>query len=126
MTTDMFGNVHLGYVVIETEKFDDWKRFGREAIGMQLDEMLPDILRFRLDANECRFLLRRGPAEDVVALGWHLDDHAAFDEICRRVVNHGVPAAEKGRNLVVKPPQELLPYGRHRPVQLTAGPDEHD
>ena len=94
MTTDMFGNVHLGYVVIETEKFDDWKRFGREAIGMQLDEMLPDILRFRLDANECRFLLRRGPAEDVVALGWHLDDHATFDEISRRVVNHGVPAAE--------------------------------
>ncbi|HWS92823.1 MAG TPA: VOC family protein [Mycobacterium sp.] len=94
MTTDMFGNVHLGYVVIETEKFDDWKRFGREAIGMQLDEMLPDTLRFRLDANECRFLLRRGPAEDVVALGWHLDDHATFDEISRRIVDHGVPAVE--------------------------------
>ncbi|HWT49301.1 MAG TPA: VOC family protein [Mycobacterium sp.] len=94
MTTDLFGNVHLGYVVIETNKFDDWKRFGREAIGMQLDEMLPDTLRFRLDANECRFLLRRGPAEDVVALGWHLDDHATFDEISRRIVDHGVPAVE--------------------------------
>lgn len=94
MTTDLFGNVHLGYVVIETNKFDDWRRFGREAIGMQLDEMLPDTLRFRLDANECRFLLRRGPAEDVVALGWHLDDHATFDEISRRVIDHGVPAVE--------------------------------
>lgn len=94
MTTDVFGNVHLGYAVIETNKFDDWKRFGRDAIGMHLDEMLPDTIRFRLDANECRFLLRRGPAEDVVALGWHLDDHATFDEICRRVTDHGVPAAE--------------------------------
>jgi len=94
MTTDVFGNVHLGYAVIETSKFDDWKRFGRDAIGMHLDEMLPDTIRFRLDANECRFLLRRGPAEDVVALGWHLDDHATFDEICRRVSDHGVPAVE--------------------------------
>src|SRR5512142_559074 len=94
MTTDVFGNVHLGYAVIETNKFDDWKRFGRDAIGMHLDEMLPDAIRFRLDTNECRFLLRRGQAEDVVALGWHLDDHATFDEICRRVTDHGVPAVE--------------------------------
>jgi len=36
--------------------------------------MAPDTIRFRLDANECRILLQRGPAEDVVALGWHLDD----------------------------------------------------
>jgi 2,3-dihydroxybiphenyl 1,2-dioxygenase len=94
MTTDVFGNVHLGYAVIETNKFDEWKRFGRDAIGMHLDEMPPDTIRFRLDANECRFLLRRGPAEDVVALGWHLDDHATFDEVCRRVADHGVPAVE--------------------------------
>src|SRR5262245_10817412 len=90
----VFGNVHLGYVVIETNKFTDWRRFGRDAIGMHIDEMAPDTMRFRLDANECRFLLRRGPAEDVAALGWHLDDHATFDQICGRVANHGVPLAE--------------------------------
>jgi 2,3-dihydroxybiphenyl 1,2-dioxygenase len=98
MTTQpsVFGNVHLGYVVIETDKFDDWKRFGQDAVGMHLEDILPDTMRFRLDANECRFLLQRGPAEDVVALGWHLDDHVTFDEIHRRVVNHGVPAVEGG------------------------------
>ncbi|MEB3983299.1 VOC family protein [Mycobacterium sp. 663a-19] len=94
MTADLFGNVHLGYAVIETNKFDDWKRFGRDAIGMHLDDLMPDTIRFRLDANECRFLLRRGPAEDVVTLGWHLDGHDTFDEICRRVADHGVPAVE--------------------------------
>ena len=26
--------------------------------------------------------------------GWHLDDHATFDEVSRRVADHGVPAAE--------------------------------
>ncbi|BBY25363.1 VOC family protein [Mycobacterium stomatepiae] len=90
----VFGSVHLGYVVIETNKISDWKRFGRDAIGMHLDDMAPDTVRFRLDDNECRVLLRRGPAEDVVALGWQLDGHATFDEISRRVADHGVPALE--------------------------------
>ncbi|MGD1238511.1 VOC family protein [Mycobacterium seoulense] len=90
----LFGSVHLGYVVIETNKISDWKRFGRDALGMHLDEMAPDTVRFRLDANECRVLLRRGPAEDVVALGWQLDGHATFDEISRRVADHGVPSVE--------------------------------
>lgn len=92
--SSVFGNVHLGYVVVETEKFDDWRRFGRDAIGMHVDDLAPDAMRFRLDANECRVLLRRGPAEDVVALGWQLDDHTTFDEISRRVAEHGVPTAE--------------------------------
>jgi len=29
--TDVFGKVHLGYLVIETEKFDDWRRSWRAA-----------------------------------------------------------------------------------------------
>ena len=92
--TDLFGNIHLGYVVIETDKFGDWRRFGRDAIGMHLDEALSDVMRFRLDDNECRFLLQRGPAEDVTALGWQLDDHNTFDEVVSRVSGHGVPVTE--------------------------------
>ena len=71
---NIFGSVHLGYVVIDTEKFAEWRRFGRDAIGMHLDEPLPDVMRFRLDSHECRFLVRRGSAEDVSALGWQVDD----------------------------------------------------
>src|SRR5690242_10155894 len=91
---DVFGNVHLGYVVIETEKFADWRRFGRDAIGMHLDDSLADTVRFRVDDNECRFLLRRGAAEDVTALGWQLDDHDTFDEVVSRVTGHGVPVTD--------------------------------
>ena len=78
MTPSVFGNVHLGYTVIETEKFSDWRRFGRDAIGMHLDDVSADAMRFRLDTHECRFLLQRGDAEDITALGWQLDDHAVF------------------------------------------------
>jgi 2,3-dihydroxybiphenyl 1,2-dioxygenase len=94
MSPSVFGKVQLGYVVIETEKFSDWRRFGRDAIGMHLDDGPTDAMRFRLDDNECRFLLQRGPAEDVTTLGWHLDDHEAFDTVLARVRSHGVPVTE--------------------------------
>lgn len=91
---NVFGSVHLGHIVIETEKFGEWRRFGRDAIGMHLDETLPDVMRFRLDDHQCRFLVRRGPAEDVSALGWEVDDHRTFDEILNRVTGRGVPVAD--------------------------------
>jgi 2,3-dihydroxybiphenyl 1,2-dioxygenase len=91
---NIFGNVHLGYIVIETDKFADWRRFGRDAIGMHYDDTLPDVMRFRLDDNESRFLLQRGPAEDATALGWKVDDHTTFDTILARVTGHGVPVTE--------------------------------
>lgn len=93
-STDVFGRVHLGYLVVETERFADWTRFGREAIGMHVDETLTDVVRFRLDDNECRFLLQRGPAEDTTALGWEIDDHETLDEIAARITVHGVPLKE--------------------------------
>jgi 2,3-dihydroxybiphenyl 1,2-dioxygenase len=91
---DIFGNVHLGYIVIETERFGDWRRFGRDAIGMHLDETMRDVMRFRVDNNECRFLLQRGPGEDVTTLGWQLDDHATFDEVVSRVTRTRVPVTQ--------------------------------
>jgi 2,3-dihydroxybiphenyl 1,2-dioxygenase len=91
---NIFGSVHLGYIIVETERFADWRRFGHDAIGMHVDDTGPDALRFRLDDSECRFLLRRGSAEDVTALGWLVDDHRTFDEILARVTRHGVPVVE--------------------------------
>ncbi|MEW1827969.1 extradiol ring-cleavage dioxygenase [Streptomyces sp. NPDC088196] len=89
-TASVFGSVHLGYIVIETQRLADWRRFGTDAIGMHRDDLDTGLMRFRLDEQECRFLVRRGPAEDVVATGWHVDDHGAFERIEARVRAHGV------------------------------------
>jgi 2,3-dihydroxybiphenyl 1,2-dioxygenase len=91
---NIFGRVQLGYLVVETERFADWRRFGRDAIGMHVEDTGRDALRFRLDDHQCRFLLQRGPAEDVTTLGWQVDDHRTFDEILTRVTRHGVPVIE--------------------------------
>lgn len=90
----VFGDVHLGYVVIETQRFADWRRFGADAIGLHVDDVDAGTMRFRLDDRETRFLLTHGPAEDVVATGWEISDHASFDEILRRAAERGVPMVE--------------------------------
>jgi 2,3-dihydroxybiphenyl 1,2-dioxygenase len=90
----VFGAVHLGHIVIETRRFADWRRFGVDAIGMHLDDVDPRTMRFRLDDHQCRFLLQHGPAEDVTAVGWHIDDHETFDRVLARVTDRGVPVRE--------------------------------
>ncbi|GAA3516819.1 VOC family protein [Nocardioides daeguensis] len=90
----VFGAVHLGYLVVESQRLTSWHRFAADAIGLHVDELSADALRFRLDDHACRFLVRRGPAEDLMAIGWQVDDHETFDRIVRRVVDRGVPVAE--------------------------------
>lgn len=92
--TSVFGAVHLGYLVVESRRMQQWHRFGADAIGLHVDELDSDTLRFRLDSHECRFLIQRGPAEDLTTIGWHVDDHDSLDEILRRVTDRGVPVVE--------------------------------
>ncbi|MFD0360287.1 VOC family protein [Nocardia sp. GCM10030253] len=90
----VFGAVHLGYVVVQSNRLTDWRRFGVDAIGLHVDELDSNTVRFRLDDRACRFLIRRGSAEDVIALGWQVDDHEAFDRIIARVTARDVPVIE--------------------------------
>lgn len=110
----VFGAVHLGYVVVQSNRLTDWHRFGADAIGLHVDELDRYRLRLRLDDRTCRFLVQRGPAEDVTALGWQVDDHETFDRIIARVSDRGVPIAEG-------PPEEAALRGVER-LWRFAGP----
>lgn len=90
----VFGAVQLGYLVVESQRLNAWHRFGADAIGLHVDELTDGTLRFRLDEHECRFLIQRGPAEDLTAIGWQVADHDTFDTIMKRVVDRGVPVEE--------------------------------
>ncbi|WP_216897425.1 VOC family protein [Nocardia alni] len=92
----VFGAVHLGYVVVQSNRIAEWRRFGADAIGMHVDDAEDGALRFRLDDRAARFIIGRGPAEDVTALGWQVDDHETFDRIVARVADRGVPVVEGG------------------------------
>lgn len=90
----VFGAVHLGYVAVRSQQLADWRRFGELAIGLHVDQLHDDTLRFRLDDRDCRFLIQRGSQEDVTALGWQVDDHETFERIIARVSDRGVPVEE--------------------------------
>lgn len=82
--------LRLGYLVIETEKLDEWERFARDGMGLHADRLSPDLLTLRLDDRLRRIILRRGPADDAVALGWETDDAAALARMHAHLVANGV------------------------------------
>ncbi|MFJ2756331.1 VOC family protein [Nocardioides sp. NPDC087217] len=94
LADSVYGAVHLGYLVVESQRLTTWHSFGADAIGLHVDELDGDTLRFRLDEHQCRFLIRRGPAEDLMAIGWQVDDHATFDRILARLAERGVTVRE--------------------------------
>lgn len=91
---DVFGAVQLGYLVVETQRFTDWRRFGADALGLHVDDLAPGATRFRIDDHACRLLLTAGPKEDVTAIGWQVADHETFDTILARVADAGLIVTE--------------------------------
>lgn len=90
-STDVFGSVRLGYLVVSSRRLTDWRRFGADAIGLHVDELTRDILRFRIDDHACRMVITRGAEEDVTAIGWQADTHEVAETILARVRDAGLP-----------------------------------
>lgn len=94
---DVFGRVRLGYVVVESRRLDHWKRFAVDGLGLQLDGTAPSgVAAFRMDAHQRRLVVLEGPAEDVVALGWQLDDLETLREVRTRLAARGVELVDCG------------------------------
>lgn len=74
----LFGRISLGYVVAESRKLAEWQRFAGEGLGVHTDMTSDGALALRIDGHQRRIILRDGPAENVVAIGWQLHDEAAL------------------------------------------------
>ena len=85
MKQDLFGRVRLGYVLVESRRRDAWRQFGHEGLGLHVDELDSGVLAFRLDTHERRIIVHPGDAEDVVAIGFQVDDEDALAEIAARL-----------------------------------------
>lgn len=87
----LFGKAQVGYVLIESERLSDWRRFLQNGVGLHLASESDDLLAFRMDGHQRRLIIRLGPAEDVVALGLHLLDTTALDEVKARLCERDIP-----------------------------------
>lgn len=94
MNQDIFGRVRLGYVQVESRRLDAWRRFGVDGLGLHADTAQDGAVAFRMDAHRRRLVVREGPAEDVVALGWQVDDAESLHVIRSRLGARGVELTE--------------------------------
>ncbi|MDO8650925.1 MAG: VOC family protein [Undibacterium sp.] len=95
---NVFGAVRMGYVVVESQHIQEWAKFGTEGIGMHLDRLGADALAFRLDSHQRRLIVRQGLAEDVMAIGWQIDDQASLDVILSRLRVMNIPVLEGSKS----------------------------
>lgn len=93
MTTknqDIFGQVQMGYIVIESNKLDEWKVFGKEGLGLHVETSNADMIAFRLDHHQRRIIIKKGPTEDIAAVGWQLQNENALQIVQERLQQRGV------------------------------------
>lgn len=88
--TSLFGAVRMGYVLVESRKLDDWDRFLKEGLGLHRAHADPSALAYRIDGHARRLIVRRGPAEDLVAIGWHVKDEPAMALVLERLKERGI------------------------------------
>ena len=94
MSSDVFGKVRLAHLVVESNRLSDWRRFLHDAVGAHVDDLDTGRLAFRMDEHRCRFLVTRGPAEDVAALGWQVDDEGVLEVVHDRLRRQGIIVSE--------------------------------
>lgn len=91
---DLFGKARMGYALIESQKRNDWQRFTRDALGLDVQQD-GDNLVCRLDEHARRLVITPGALDDVSALGYQLDDQTSLDIVLQRLHQRGV-AVEEG------------------------------
>lgn len=84
-TSSLFGNVNLGYMVVESRRLPEWQRFARDGLGLHVDAIESGTLALRIDAHQRRLIVREGAAEDLVAIGWQLHDEQALQLALQRL-----------------------------------------
>ncbi|MFG2019336.1 VOC family protein [Actinomadura geliboluensis] len=95
----MTGVKELAYVVYEASSLGDWEHFAVELLGMQLADKTADAVAFRTDEKVHRWLVQQGPADDLAASGYEVENDAALDEIAARLAAAGVEVEEGGAAL---------------------------
>ena len=87
----MGSGVHsLGYFLFEVSDLEAWDHFLTKVLGVERGETLGEgLVPYRTDERAARILLKEGPADDLVALGFEVPDEAALHEVAVHVREAG-------------------------------------
>lgn len=91
---DLFGLSSLGYILIESQRLDAWRDFCENGLGLHTVSTSDDELAFRIDEHQRRLIVRRGPGEDVVALGIQVKDVTTLGTLLGRIEEHDLSVSQ--------------------------------
>lgn len=85
----------LGYVRVETPRFDEWRRFATDLLGlMPVESGDSDLQAYRIDDHPQRVQVRRADAPGLGALGFEVIDGRDLDAVVSAVADFGVEVTE--------------------------------
>lgn len=90
MNPDIFGRVHLGYLLVASRQIPAWRQFASEGIGVHVESADESALTLRVDHHARRLIVTPGDAEDVQAIGVQLDGQAELDIALTRLREQGI------------------------------------
>ncbi|MCK8787680.1 VOC family protein [Roseomonas sp. NAR14] len=90
----------LGYMVIGSDRLEDWDGFATRLLGMQRVDRGAGMRAFRMDDRSQRLLVARGAAPATI--GWEVADAAALDALAARLEAAGTPVAWGSRALAAE------------------------
>lgn len=81
--------IGLGYVGVRTPTLDEWRDFGTQLLGMQVQPLASRLLSFRMDDAVNRLLVRQADHDGVDYYGWEVRDAEALQSLAARIVRDG-------------------------------------
>ncbi|MCL2726120.1 MAG: VOC family protein [Polyangiaceae bacterium] len=98
----MPGLKELAYVVYEVSDPDAWEHFSVKLLGMQAGERSHSSLTLRNDEKAHRWILTKGPADDLAVSGYEVDSDAALDNIVAKLRAAGFKTTEGDASLAAE------------------------
>src|SRR5262245_5782642 len=87
----------LGYLGFEVGDLAAWEAFSTGVLGLGVVDRLPGGgFSLRMDGYRQRFFISPGPAEDLAAIGWQVEDEGQLDQLCHRLRASGIPIEDAG------------------------------
>ena len=81
----------LGYMGLEVSDLSRWQLFANDVLGLSATPgPLPKTCWLRMDEYRYRFILREGPADDCIFVGWKTANPAAVEAFGKHLDTHGV------------------------------------
>jgi 2,3-dihydroxybiphenyl 1,2-dioxygenase len=120
----------VGYLAFEVSDLEAWEDFGTRILGLKVVDQRGDAgFSLRMDDYRQRFFIEKGPADDLVAIGWEVEGPAELEQMTKRLTDAGHEVAEGSADDAARRNVAALirfsdPAGN--PVEVFFGPKKAD